>query len=61
MLAMHSNIDANLIAEYMHELQSACDEFDEDKLKDLLNKLITSTTLVNGDHDKVIPINSGIR
>jgi len=61
MLAMHSNIDGTLIAEYMHKLQSACDEFDEDKLKDLLNKLISSTTIVKGDHDKVIPINSGIR
>ena len=45
----------------MHELQSACDEFDEDKLKDLLNRLIMSTTLVKEEHDKVIPINSGIR
>jgi len=60
-LAMHSNIDGDSIAEYMRELQSACDQFDEDKLRDLLNKLIMSTTLAKGDHDKVIPINSGKR
>ena len=61
LLARHSEIDWTFLVNKIEELEQACNVFDEEKLKALLDQLVPVSGYRHQQQDNVIPLNKGIR